>query len=85
MYFFNIVKCGRVYPEEKRAIPGSPQKKKDSSILYYTLVLSLFYFPSGTIAYAASPSLRSQIRIKDEHMAPSVARDGRARVKKEGA
>jgi hypothetical protein len=35
------------------------------------------------IAYAAGPSLRSQIRIKDEHMAPSVARDGRARVKKE--
>jgi hypothetical protein len=67
-------------PRREESYTGVAAKKK--IVLYYA-TLFLFYFPSGTIAYAAGPSLRSQIRKKDEHMVPSVARDGRARVKKE--
>lgn len=47
--------------------------------------LNSFYFAPGTIAYAAGPSLRSQIRKKEEHMTLGYARDDRIRVIKEGA
>jgi DNA primase large subunit len=67
-------------PRREESYTGVAAKKK---IVLYCAIPFLFYFSPGTIAYAAGPSLRSQIRKKDEHMAPSVARDGRARVKKE--
>jgi hypothetical protein len=67
-------------PRREESYTGVAAKKK---IVLCCAILFLFYFSPGTIVYAADPSLRSQIRIKDEHMTLCYARDGRARVKKE--